>query len=173
MKSSTLSLVCSLAGLTSALYVPVTVERRDSRLPSFTLPSDVGIPFTSGQNLLAAASNQPAIQNDHDLLVSLISNCFIGHRTLIRVGAGSIKRRSLLVVKVSWFLVYVVARTTVRSDTVGNLEITVQVDTGSSDLWVFSERPISNFNLSEAQPVNISYGSGSGVYYFVSYYGVF
>lgn len=84
MKPSTFSLVCSLAGLSSALYVPVTVERRDSKLPSFTLPSDVGIPFTSGQNSLATTtSNQPTIQNDHDLLVSVTPNCFISQHALI------------------------------------------------------------------------------------------
>lgn len=96
MKAFTFSLVYFLAGLTSALYVPVSIERRDS-LSAFNIPSQVGFNFIS-----SPASNQPAIQNDHDLLVSHADPCFISSNELI--SENSIRHRlcSAARVSVSW-----------------------------------------------------------------------
>ncbi|TFY62022.1 hypothetical protein EVG20_g6851 [Dentipellis fragilis] len=43
--------------------------------------------------------------------------------------------------------------------TLGGVDFQVQMDTGSSDLWVVSEKPISNINTTDI-PVNITYGLG-------------
>ncbi|ETW82863.1 aspartic peptidase [Heterobasidion irregulare TC 32-1] len=45
--------------------------------------------------------------------------------------------------------------------TIAGQNITVQIDTGSTDLWVLPETPLKNLKLSNAGVVNLTYGTGS------------
>ncbi|THH16671.1 hypothetical protein EW146_g4001 [Bondarzewia mesenterica] len=45
--------------------------------------------------------------------------------------------------------------------TIAGEELMVQIDTGSTDLWVFPETSLNNITFSNAGPVNETYGSGS------------